>query len=57
MSAAQRRDVISTNFHLVWFLSETLNAVDIDAAIIHDGHHMAAIRADCHGGDGVIVGA
>lgn len=33
-----------------------MNAVDIDAASICDGHNVSTIRADCHCGNGVFVG-
>lgn len=42
--------------HLVQFLGETLNAVDIDTAVIHDGHNMSAVGADRHCGDCVVMG-
>lgn len=33
-----------------------MDAVDINAAIIHDGCHVPAVRADRHRVDGIMVG-
>lgn len=33
-----------------------MNAVDIDAASICDGHNVSTIRADCHCGNGIVMG-
>lgn len=33
-----------------------MDAVNIDAAIIHDGSHVPAVGADCHCADGIITG-
>lgn len=33
-----------------------MDAVNINAAIIHDGSHVPAVGADCHRVDGIMVG-
>lgn len=35
---------------------KALDVVNINAAIIHDGCHVPAIRADCHRVDGITAG-
>lgn len=47
---------MTTVSHLVYFLGETLDTVDIDAAIIHDCHDMSTIRTDSHCSDGIVMG-
>lgn len=43
--------------HLVPFPGEkTASAVDVDAAVIHDSYHVAALRAHCRCGDAVVMG-
>lgn len=42
--------------HLVHFPGETASAVDVDAAVIHDGYDVAAIWAHCCCGDTVVIG-
>lgn len=44
------------NSHLVHFPAETASAVDVDAAIIHDGYDVAAVWAHCRRGDAVVMG-
>lgn len=45
-----------TKWHLVHFPGETSSAVDVDAAVVHDGYDVAAVRAHCHCGDAVVMG-
>lgn len=42
--------------HLLEPLGNAVDAVNINAAIIHDGCHVPAVRADCHRVDGITVG-
>lgn len=50
------RSRITIECHLVNFPGETASAVDVDAAVIHGGYDVAAVRADCRRGDAVVMG-
>lgn len=45
------------NGYLVEVLGEALNAVDVQAAVVHDSDHVTPAGAERHRGDGVLVGA
>lgn len=47
---------ITIKCHLAHFPGETASAVDVDAAVIHDGYDVAAVGAHCRCGDAVVMG-
>lgn len=42
--------------HLARFAAETASAVNVDAAVIHDGYDVATVWAHCCRGDAVVMG-